>query len=308
MKKILASGLMGIILLFFLDFAFCEVSVEEIKKMGVEEILGLLNHPNWGERAKAIYYGVPNFINDERIKLALINLLEEENALGEKWWEEWQKEYERCRGDETKMKIKFMNEVYGEGYGEYHIDLADTVIRLKDERAIQGIVGVVECGGVPVRAVVEFGELAVNPLLERLEKTKNYTARSSIIYTLNEIAKRTKQETLTTKEGTPTTRYRSATPSQLELMRAAFVKSLNDSNPFSRRESIRGLDILEDTSAIHLLKQIAKNDPYCKLGTVDPVTKAPRKGYYPVRDEAKRVLKLLKEKKKQEKKKKEVKQ
>ncbi len=301
MKKRLMLSLVILLEIGFLKVSFSNaITVEEIEEMSVDEIIGLLNSPDTNTQSLALDYGVLRFLDDDRIRVAIIKLLQRENELKEQWWAEWDKECKR-RGEEPPLEwdpegIKEKRVTTGEGY----LMLVDIVVDLKDERAISALVGGVQCGYDPIQAVVEFGEMAVKPLIERLKKTKNPSARSSIIYTLGEIAKRSKI-TSPPIEGTPTTKalFKALTVSQMELVKNAFIKSLNDSNPFTRMEAIRGVEIIGDTSAIPLLKQIVEND-LCKWGTVDPVTKAPKKGYYPVREEAQRVLKLLEEKKKQE--------
>jgi len=130
---------------------------------------------------------------------------------------------------------------------------------------------------------------------------QNYSAKSVIILALGEIIKRGKVTTQAEK-GTPTTitSFKSPTVSQIGSMKDVFIKSLNDSDSFTRMEAIKGLGILGDTSVIPLLKPIAKNDPRAW----NTVSGDPSKFVYPVREEAQRVLKLLEEKKKEEKSKK----
>ncbi len=308
MKKSLITAMM--ILLCFSKISFGEATVEEVKKMGIEEIIGLLNHPDWQERDKAIVYGLSKFrkIDDrgfpqefnefegkEQISIALIRLLERENLRREEWWKKWHEEYERIGKEPPLGWYPEGWEKPGEGRGEYYIDLVAIVIKLKDERAISAIVGAVECGA-PSMAVIEFGELAIPYLLERLEKTKSY-ATSDIIRTLGEIAKRA-ESTPPVVKGTATTKapLKSPAVSQVDLMKDAFIKNLNNPNEFTRMEAIKSLGILEDTSVIPLLKQIAKNDPRAW----NTVSGDPSKFIYPVREEAERVIKLL-EKKREEK-------
>lgn len=269
----------------------------EIQNENIEEILSLLSHPNWRvqERGVTKLYGAQELLNNERIKLAVIRLLEEINADTENLAARLQ-EYREKTGEEPPHDWEPEGTIREEGYGELQLYVLELVEGFKDERAIHALVGAIECGAPTMKAVIEFGELAINPLLERLERTKNRSARSSIIKALSEIIKRTQISPLPI-EGTPTTRtsVKSPTTSQRELIRNTFIKSLNDPGEFVRMNAIRAIGIIGDTSAIPLLKQIAEND-LCVWGTAigEPT--------YPVRDGAQRVLKLLEEKKKEEEK------
>ncbi len=313
MKKRLILIIVFLWGIIFLNDVFSMDMTENkrVEEMSVEEILSLLNHSDWRMQEKVIgplsvdlLFGKTKTLtlyplNNEKIRLAIIKALEKINNENEKLEIKWVEYYETT-GQEPPPDWKPEGIIMDDGYGELQLQATYIVGEFKDERAIPALVGAVECGASINRAIIEFGELAVRPLLERLEKTKDRSAKSDIIEVLGKIAKKGMIISQVI-EGTPTTKapFKALTVSQIELMKNAFIKSLNDPCPFTRMEAIRGLEILGDTSAIPLLKQIAENDP-CKWGTVDPVTKAPKKGYYPVREEAQRVIKLLEEKKKEE--------
>lgn len=270
----------NLIMLMVMIFVWCstlsvsEVRGEEEEEMGVEEILELLNHPDWKERYVAVSHLEGKVIDDERIKLALIKALEKENLENEEWWGKWWEEYKRTGEEPPAGWYPEGWEIPTEegGEGEYYLALLKVVIDLKDERAIPVIIGGIACGNEPLNAVVEFGELAVGPLLEYLEKTKDETSRDSAIEALGRILKRFQLPSQTTK-----------------LIKETIIKYLNDRDEFVRKAAIEQLGLLEDTSVIPVLKSIAANDP-CVWGIVSD---DPADWTYPVREEAERVLRLF---------------
>lgn len=280
--------LLGLVILIHANYLVAEEnSVEEIRKMPAEKLVELLKNPDWRIRDDAIVYGLrkfrhidergrkgdfKKFAGDQQIKVALIELLKHENSIRERWWEDYEKK---------KGKVEFLHKKYGEGYGEYCLDLADAVIHLKDRRSLTALVGVVECGGMPKKAVVEFGEDAVAPLIDRYEKTKNYTAKDSIIDALGKIVETKKLSDRSRKK-----------------IKDITIKALDSENPFARKYAVHVLGIIGDTDVIPILKSIVNSDPYT---SVRGGKKGERIKIYPVREEAEKVLKQLKVKKAKEK-------
>ena len=151
-----------------------EVATKDINNMDIEEIVTLLNSSDWRIQDVVIgkiEYGTPTLLNNEKIKLAIIRVLEKINANGEKLWAKWQEYYERT-GQEPPPEWKLEGIITEDGYGEFQLYVVRIVEGFKDERALPALVGSIEGGGY--RQIAEFGVIAVKPLLERLEKTKNY--------------------------------------------------------------------------------------------------------------------------------------
>ncbi len=281
-----------------------EITRDGIERMDVEEVISLLEDLDPQVRSVILDYGVPKFLDNKKIQMALIELLKRENEIREEWGKQWDEEYAK-RGKKPPEDWEPKNLKKGvsqEGYAH----LINIVINLGDERAIPSLVESVTHGVYTRPGVESFGASVIKPLLEQLERDKNSVEKFDIIYVLGKIVEKAKDISqgingTPTTSGTPTTKvlFRMPTSFQIESMRNVFIKYLNDPNRFTRQLVIRNLGILGDTSVIPLLKPIAENDPYW-LENVEFPPISPVKGYYPVREEAQRVLKLLEEKKKQE--------
>jgi len=242
--------------------SFCNAQLLKSENEGIETILKQLENPDWEERAKVMYhYKLKRFVKDERIKVALISLLEEENKLFNTFFD-----YDRY--DELQVKK----------YWVYYRNLRDEVALLRDERAIPAVVNSYNWGQAVVHVLEEMGELAVAPLIEKLNSKYSVTKKYdfSIIRILEKIVER----------------HSLSNESKVKI-KEVFIKALKDEEPYVRKYAVRGLGHIEDTDVIPLIKSLAKNDP-CEQ--VEMVEGRKKKIYlYPVREEAKKVLKKLKE-------------
>jgi len=245
-------------LVSFSTTTFSGVAVKEVREMGIDEVIELLSHPDWKERDMAISYGIKRFTKDERVKIALIKLLEHENNISKKWCEEYEK----------NKNIKFLNEEYGFGHGEYYLDVVASVISINDERAMSVLIDALGCGNKIINAVADFGKMTVKPLIEKFKSDDIYyrQKRGSILIALNKIIY---------KDKTVLSKYR-------DNIKKVLIIGLNDATMFTRREAVRTAELLSDDSEIlAILKKLSLND------------KGKIKNSYPVREEAQKVLEKL---------------
>jgi len=233
------------------------------KDEGIETILKQLKNPDWQERAKVMYpYKLKRFVKDERMKVALISLLEKENKLFNTFHD-----YEKY--DELQVKK----------YWVYYRNLSGEVALLRDERAIPAVVNSYGWGQAVVGTLENMGEPVVVPLIEKLNSKYSVAKRYdfSIIRILEKIVEK---HTLSGE-------------SKAEIKKV-FIKALKDEEPHVRKYAVRGLGNIGDTDVIPLIKSLADNDP-CEQ--VEMFEGREKKIYlYPVREEAKKALEKLKEK------------
>ncbi len=298
-----------------------EITISEVKKMNMKQILDLLNSPNWQDRDLAVNYGVDRFIENDTVKIALIKLLEKEIQISENWWED----YERTNGN-----IEYLNEKYGfgEGYGEYEFELIDKVIQLKDKRALNALVAVAHWGNKPSKAVAEFGRDAIKPLMDWFEKTKNPTSKDGVIEAFGKIFECCKFDSNVTvkspvnlipteeknkiieflskilQEGEALKSFKAirvlrqiGEPSTKPKIRETLVNMLSHEAVTYRIDAIKILAEMGDTSVIPRLKEVAEKDTWKK--TIDASERGGKKGnkmtIYPVREAAEKALKNIKE-------------
>lgn len=247
----------------------------KIIEMNVEETLILLRDSDWHVRYNAIVYGVNKFMNDDRIRIALITLLEDENNVSQNWWED----YKKTGGDLAYLNQKYK---FGEGHGEYIIELIDKVIALNDKRAINALIYNVHLGTKPLKAVVRFGRLAVEPLIKHFDKTKNPTAKSSMIEALGLIVKESKFDSIISDAS----QLNVISITQRKEIKDFLIKTLNDEDPYVRQAAIGSLKNLGDADVIPMLNRIKETDPY-------KINEGEKGEVYPIREAAGEAIRLL---------------
>lgn len=244
--------------------SFCNAQLLRSEDEGIEAILKQLENPDWEERAKAMYrYKLKRFVKDERMKVALISLLEKENKLFNTFFD-----YDRYEEPQVKK------------YWVYYRNLSDEVALLRDERAIPAVVNSYMWGELVVRTLENMGEPVVVPLIEKLN-SKYSVAKSYDFSIIGILEKIVEKHTLSNE-------------SKAEIKKV-FIKALKDEEPYVRKYAVRGLGNIGDTDVIPLIKSLADNDP-CEQ--VEMFEGRGKKIYlYPVRKEAREVLKKLRKKK-----------
>lgn len=227
-----------------------DYSVENIKNMDAKELVNLLNNDDWQIRDSAIVYGLrkyrmvnekgiatefKSFDGEEEIKTALISLLEKEITL-------------RKTGKRPITK--------GEGYGEYLLDLVSTVTYIKDLKALPVLVetigGKVGQSHHIGKAIANFGEPAIDPVISKL-KDKNNQDRSDAAFVLENILEKRKEGKL-----------KISNDGKNKIKKVLIESLQDDKNKYVRIHAVKGLGSVEDKDVIPILKSIPKTDPEYK--------------------------------------------
>jgi len=190
----------------------------------------------------------------DRIKLGLIQLLKADNA--------------DFQGASTPPGT------YTENDTEHYAEVINVVSSLNDERAIPVLVNATATGGMAQQAVLRGGDKALAPVLEQLKSSDPLAQASALRMSFALLAER----------GDP------AAQAQIRELILAYVKA--PSEP-SRRIAVQEIDCLDDRqSFVPLLTEISKTDPEKRPGRAFDGGDAD--GFYPVRADARRVLRHIK--------------
>jgi len=188
----------------------------------------------------------------DQVKLSLIHLLAEENHLF----------------IETKNPPPDSHDE--DDVGEYYAELVDTVSSLNDERAIPALAGAMTTGGMAQRALMKYGDKALQPVLGQLKNPDALVRATALEMGI----------ALLEKRSDPTSRIR---------IRELIGSSLTDPKPVVRSQAVREIGCLDDRQDfVPILQQIAKNDPWKLRGKADDGGDGDE--FYPVRFDARRVL------------------
>ncbi len=180
--------------------------------------------------------------------------------------------------DNLPLDIAYTN---SEAYGMYHGYLCEIMGKSGDKTLLPLLVG--HC--LEARVLNNFGEAAVEPVLNVLETVNNPGQKMSAIFVLTEMLKM-KDEGYTAKGKTR------------RNIIDALVKTSKDSNRYVRLVSVKALGESQDKDVIPILENIAKNDPYSVV-VKDPSGKEVKR--YPVREDAEKALQKLKAKESEKK-------
>lgn len=199
-----------------------------------------------------LYKQSPDKADD--IKIALIRLLEKENA----FTQAHRKEYEQT------------GNTLSEAYVDYYGDLIASVAALKDERALNALLGAINTGNMVTRALAGFGTYALDQILGKLSDPDS-TTRSSAATVLRQMLEPGNVK----KVGDAVSKGK---------IKEAFIGATRDNDPYVRLAGVEGLAALGDHSVIPLIENLAQNDSFEGFGRERP---------YPVREAARKALEKL---------------
>jgi hypothetical protein len=192
----------------------------------------------------------------DRIKLGLIQLLKTDNA--------------DFQGENTPPGT------YTEDDTEHYAAVVNVVSSLNDERAIPALVNAMSTGGMAQQAIFQYGDKALAPVLEQLKSSEPLAQASALRMSFALLAER----------GDP------AAHAQIRELILAYVKAPSGA---TRRIAVQEIGCLEDRqNFVPLLKEIAKTDPQKFRGK--PLDGGDSDGFYPVRYDARRVLRDIQNK------------
>lgn len=190
------------------------------------------------------------------IKLGLIQLLKADNA--------------DFQGENTPPGT------YTAGDMEHYAEVVHVVSSLNDERAIPVLVNAMATGGMAQESIFQYGDKALAPVLEELKSSDPLVQASALEMSFALLAKR----------GDP------AAQAQIRELILSYVKAPSGA---SRRIAIQEIGCLEDRqNFVPLLKDVAKTDPQKFPGKA--LDGGDGDGFYPVRADARRVLRDIQNK------------
>lgn len=156
---------------------------------------------------------------------------------------------------------------------EHYAELIDAVSSLHDERAIPALTGAITTGGMAQRGLLEYGDKALVPLVEKLKSSDALVRASALGMTVALLHKH--------DDAASHARIR-------ELLRS----SLGDSGSVVRRKAVWEIDCLDDRQDfVPILQKLAKTDPLKLPGKADDGGDGDE--FYPVRFDARRVLRHI---------------
>jgi len=217
----------------------------------IESILQQFSADQWESRAKAFYRFVALGRGDgsdiaspvkrvleehpeqaEQIKVALIRLLERENA----------------RMEELNLRYQKTGQKIGRDYDtDYYANVIAAVVTLKDIRSMNALLGAITTGGMAMGTLAEFAPLSLDPVLAK-GGDPDPLVRMSALNVLERMLEPTNYDKV--KDAV----YRSR-------IKEAFIRATRDENAVVRKVGTRGLGALGDPDVIPLLRRLAEHDP-----------------------------------------------
>lgn len=145
-----------------------------IAKEPIELISIRLNDADWQRRDSAIVdlLSHKEFLQDKNIADQVIELFNREVS-----------DNRKLEGDEVAIEIH--EKKYGEGYGEYFLDVLDLVRSIDDKRIIPGLADSVASGRVVWETLARFGNDAVDPLIYVFKSTGDISKRGDSVDALS---------------------------------------------------------------------------------------------------------------------------
>jgi len=190
----------------------------------------------------------------DRIKLGLIELLKADNA--------------DFQGQTTPPGT------YTEDDMEHYAEVVNVVSSVNDERAIPALVGAMATGGMAQRAIFQYGDKALAPVLEQLKSSDPLAQSSALKMSFALLAERSDP----------------AAQAQIRELILAYVKAPSGA---TRSIAVQQIGCLEDRqNFVPLLSEIAKTDPLKLSGKA--LDGGDGDEFYPVRYDARRVLRHIK--------------
>jgi hypothetical protein len=194
----------------------------------------------------------------DRIKLGLIQLLKADNA-------DFQDE-------------RAAPGTYAEDDTEHYAEVVNVVSSLNDERAVPALVEAMTTGGMAQQSLLKYGDKAIGPVLAQLKSSDDMVRSSALNMGIALLEQRND-------------------PASNAQIRELIRSSLADPSMIVRRTAVQQIGCLEDRqSFVPLLREIAKTDPQKLPGKA--LDGGDGNEFYPVRYDARRVLRDIQSNKK----------
>lgn len=157
-----------------------------------------------------------------------------------------------------------------EDYGEYYASVIASVANLRNTRSIPALLGAIATGNMAIDALVEFGNLAVEPV-------------SRILNTSTSDVPERFAATLVFSRMLDAPRRAGLTAESIRQIREVLLVRLTDDTFYERIEAIQAIVKLQDQNLVPVLQGLAQSDNYEVEGS----------GTYPVREAASQAVNAL---------------
>jgi hypothetical protein len=177
----------------------------------------------------------------DEIKLALIRLLERENQVTKAQVDVVLREHAKKGRD---FPHPFPD---AEERSEYYANLIAAVTSLKDLRSLDALLGAINTGAMVTDTLAEFGNAALDRVLELFNSGDGSTRLSASI--------------VLTRMLNPKNAPRASDAASRQKIKDALIRAASDSSRFVRAEGAEGLAKLGDPDVISLIRNLATSDP-----------------------------------------------
>lgn len=170
--------------------------------------------------------------------------------------------------DASRTQFETTGEGAGEAFGEYFIDLALFVVKLKDPRSIDALVKAMDVAGSVATTLAEFGDAAVEPVIA---SAGDPYLKSDAAYTLGKFI-----------QGKKLGKCRISSSSE-QRIRGTLLRLAGDNASNVRARAVEAIGYLKPD---HELLKLVRG-----LASIDPANRKTDHGViYPVRRSARKVL------------------
>jgi len=193
-----------------------------------------LMRPAWNNTGSA-RIGIATLLRNypdqsERITTAMISALEMANG--------------------HRADIRAKGERFDEAFSNYYADLIGAVSSLRDPRAMEGLLGAIDTGGMAANGLADLGASAVDGVIERT-RHEDVGVRLGAVAALRTFL--TRQEAVRSN------------PDAVDRVRQALLAALDDPEPWVRSGAASGLYMFrEDLEVTRRLNIIAATDSYAQ--------------------------------------------
>jgi len=199
-------------------------------------LLKSLESEDWRTRGKALVE-LKAYLPSQAAKDAIMSLLIRENQ-------------EAFPADEFFKRPDF--KPAGEANSEQYVDLLNTVASFRDERSATVLAGAAGTGAIVSRALAQFPRAVLPVLIDQMLANPSTNLRIGSAWDLAAL--------MLDREAR--SKLQSA---EIERAKSAFLQLSKDPMWLLRRDAVRGLQAVGDTSVLSLLRNLAENDPHQKV-------------------------------------------
>jgi hypothetical protein len=228
----------------------------------VADVIKMLNGKDWTVRERGVMAAM-KISGNEQVKIELIKLLERENQ-----------QYE-------KLELGLPAD---DSSGEYYGELLNAVEQLNDPRAIKGLASAANSGSGVTNALINFGEIAIDPLMDVFVNSKRKTIKQGIVEITNRILKE-----------------KAVNPNRKNKVKRIFIQHINKTTNQSVRQSIAEAfdNFYDDDEVVNIVESLAASDTFYMPRRVKGRPRTEIVKEFTVKDEAQKTMGRIRAKRKE---------